>query len=115
MHRGRENRMDKSLLSRSALVNLLSPRLGSGVRRRWDKQASFGKKRQPTGLCLDSLVAQLVKNPPAMQETRAQSLGHEEPLEKGAATHSSIFTWRTPWREDPCGLQSMESPRVGRD
>ena len=44
-----------------------------------------------------SLVAQLVKNPPAMQETCVSSLGWEDPLEKGKATHSSILTWRIPW------------------
>ena len=44
-----------------------------------------------------SLVAQLVKNPPAMQETWVQSLGWEDPLEKGKATHSSILAWRIPW------------------
>ena len=44
-----------------------------------------------------SLVAQLVKNPPAMQETWVRSLGWEDPLEKGKATHSSILVWRTPW------------------
>ena len=44
-----------------------------------------------------SLIAQLVKNPPAMQETLAQFLGWEDPLEKGKATHSSILAWRIPW------------------
>ena len=44
-----------------------------------------------------ALVAQLVKNPPAMQETWVQSLGREDPLEKGKATHSSILAWRIPW------------------
>ena len=48
-----------------------------------------------------SLVAQLVKNPPAMKETWVWSLGWEDPLEKGTATHSSIFAWRTPWTEEP--------------
>ena len=48
-----------------------------------------------------SLVAQLVKNPPAMWETRVQSLGWEDPLEKGKATHSSILAWRIPWTEEP--------------
>ena len=57
-----------------------------------------------------SLVAQLVKNPPAMRETWVRSLGWEEPLEKGKATHSSILAWRIPWT-----LQSMESQRVGHD
>ena len=53
------------------------------------------------------LVAQLVKNPPAMRETRARSLGWEDPLEKGLATHSSILAWRIPRTEEPGGLQSM--------
>ena len=47
------------------------------------------------------LVAQMVKNLPAMQETWVQSLGREDPLEKGMATHSSILTWEIPWTEDP--------------
>ena len=46
---------------------------------------------------------------PAIQETRVQSLGPEDPLEKGMATHSSIHAWRIPWTEDPSGLQSMGS------
>ena len=57
-----------------------------------------------------SLVAQMVKNLPAMQEfqeTQVQSLGGEDPLEKGMATHSSILDWRIPWTEVPGGLQSM--------
>ena len=59
---------------------------------------------------LGSLVAQLVKNGPAMQETPVRFLGWEEPLEKGTATHSSILAWRIPWREfhgDPSKVQSM--------
>ena len=56
-----------------------------------------------------SLVAQMVKNPLAMQEAQAQSLGQENPLEKGMATHSSILAWRIPWAEEPGGLQSMGS------
>ena len=51
-----------------------------------------------------SLVAQMVKNPPAMQETWARSLGWEDPLEKEIATHSSILAWRIPWTEEPGGL-----------
>ena len=62
-----------------------------------------------------SLVAQMVKNLPAMQETQVQSLGSEDPLEKGMATHSSILAWRIPWTEDPGGLHSMGSQRVGHD
>ena len=51
-----------------------------------------------------SLVAQTVKNLPAMQETQVQSLGWEDPPEKGMVTHSSILTWRIPWTEEPCKL-----------
>ena len=51
-----------------------------------------------------SLVVHMVKNLPAMQETRVQSLGQEDPLEEGLATHSRIFAWRSPWPEEPGGL-----------
>ena len=54
-----------------------------------------------------SLMAQTVKNLPARQETPVRSLGWEDPLEKGMATHSSILAWRIPWTEEPGGLQSM--------
>ena len=59
------------------------------------------------------LVAQTVKSLPAMRETRVQSLGWEDPLEEGMATHSSILAWRIPWTEKPSGLQSMGSQRMG--
>ena len=62
-----------------------------------------------------SLVAQILKNPPAMCETRIPTLGQEDPLEKGMATHSSILAWRIPWTEEPGGLQSMGLPRVRHD
>ena len=62
-----------------------------------------------------SLVVQKVKNLPAMQETWVQSLGQEDPLEKGMATHSSILAWRIPWTKEPGGLQFMGSKRVGHD
>ena len=61
------------------------------------------------------MVAQVVKNPPAMQETRVPSLGWEDPLKKEMATHSSILAWRIPWTEEPSGLQSMGLPRVRHD
>ena len=50
-----------------------------------------------------SMVVQMVKNPPAMQETQVQSLGREDPLQKGMVTHSSILAWRIPWIEEPAG------------
>ena len=62
-----------------------------------------------------SLLAQVVKNPPVIQETRVQSLGQEDPLEKGMATHSSILAWIIPWTEDSCGLQSTGLKRVRYD
>ena len=62
-----------------------------------------------------SLVAQTIKNLPAMWETWVQSLGQEDVLEKGMATHSSILAWRIPWTEEPGGLQSMGLLRVGHD
>ena len=62
-----------------------------------------------------SLVAQMVKSLPAMQETRVRSLGQEDPLGEGMATHSSILAWRIPRTEEPGGLQSMGSQRVGHN
>ena len=61
------------------------------------------------------LMSQTVKNLPAMQETRVQSLGQEDPLEKEMATHSSILAWRILWTEDCDRLQCMRSQRVGKD
>ena len=66
------------------------------------------------GLCGASLVAQLVKNLPTMQETWVRSLAREDPLEEGMATHSSILSWKIPWTEEPGRLQSMGSQRVVR-
>ena len=60
-------------------------------------------------------MAKMVKNLPAMKETRIQSLGWEDPLEKGMGTHSSILAWRLPWTEEPGGLQSVGSQRAGHD
>ena len=60
-------------------------------------------------------MAQMVKNVPAIQKTQGQSLGQEDALEKGRATHSSILAWRIPWTEAPGGLQSLGSQRVGHD
>ena len=57
----------------------------------------------------------MVKSPPAIQETRVRSLGHENPLEKGRATHSSILAWRIPWTEEPDGLESTGVTRVRLD
>ena len=61
------------------------------------------------------LVAQTVKNPPAMKETQVWSLSQEDPLEEEMATHSSILAWRIPWTEESGGLQSMGLQRVRHD
>ena len=57
----------------------------------------------------------VVKNLPAVQETQVQSLGQEDLLEEGTAAHSSVLVWRIPWTEEPGGLQSVGSQRVGHD
>ena len=62
-----------------------------------------------------SLVVQMAKNPPAMQEIRIPSLDQEDPLEKEMAIHFRILAWEIPWIEEPGGLQSMGSQRVGHD
>ena len=62
-----------------------------------------------------SLVAKMVKNLPAIEETQVRSLGQEDPLEKGVTTHSSIHAWEVPWTDEPGGLQSMGSMRVRHD
>ena len=62
-----------------------------------------------------SLVAQKVKNLPAMRETQVRFLGGEDPMEKGTATHSNILPWRIPWTEEPGGPQSMGLQRVRHD
>ena len=69
----------------------------------------------PPDLAGVPLVAQMIKNPPAMWETWIQPLGWEDPLEKDMATHSSILAWRIPWTEEPGRLQSMGSQRVRHD
>ena len=60
-------------------------------------------------------MAQMVKHLPAMRETQVQSLGQEDPLEKEMATHLTILAWRIPWTEEPAGLQSVGSQRVGHN
>ena len=68
--------------------------------------------RLPDGSGRASLVAQRLKRLPAMWETWVRSLGWEDPLEKGKATHSSILAWKSPWTEQPGGLESMKLQRV---
>ena len=79
----------------------------------WVRRSPGEGKGYPLQYSWASLVAQIVKNPPAMQETRVLSLGRQDLLEKGMATHSSILAWRIPWTEEPGGLRSTGSQRVG--
>ena len=73
----------------------------------WKNQLTFSKKGFP--------VVQMVKHLPAVREIQVRSLGWEDPLEKEMATHSSTHAWKIPWTEEPGGLQSMVSQRVGHD
>ena len=78
-------------------------------------EKSIGRLNLSQRVLLASLVAQMVKGLPAIQETWVQSLGGEDPLEEDIATHSSILAWRIPWMEEPGGLQSMGLKRVRHD
>ena len=81
------------------------------------KQKHLNNNNNNNNVILDwaSLVTSLEKNLPTVQETRDQSLGREDPLEKGTATHSSIPSWRIPWTEEPGGLQSTGSQSLRHD
>ena len=82
----------------------------AGVEGRWGRVSPrWGSHCCGLSCCRAPLVAQTVKNLPVMQDTQIQSLGREDPLEKGMATHSSILAWRIPRTEGPGRLQSMES------
>ena len=75
----------------------------------------LGKNCFASSSVLSSLVVQIVKNLPAVEETRVQSLGQEDPLEKSMATHSNILAWKIPWTEEPGRLRSIGSRRVRHD
>ena len=88
---------------------------GTGNSSQFSVMTCMGRESRKEGIYAytwASLVAQMVKNPPAMQKTWFRSLCWEDLLEKGMATHSSISAWRIPWTEEPGGLQSMGSQRV---
>ena len=74
-----------------------------------------GRYGNPFQYSWSPLVAQTIKNLPAMLETWVRSLGWEDPLEEGMATHSSILAWRVPWTEEPGRLQSIRLQIVGHD
>ena len=105
---GQEDPREKEMATRSSILAWRIP---------WTKepggQQSMGS--QDLDMTRQSLVAQMVKRLPTMRETLVQSLGWEDPLEKEMAPHSSTLAWKTPWAEEPGGLQSMELQRVGHD
>ena len=84
---------------------------GSGGTNEWNTEGSTVILQDNTGL---SLVAQLIKNRPAVRETRVPSLGWEDPLDKETATRSSVLAWKILWTEEPGGLQSMGSQELDR-
>ena len=83
--------------------------------RPWSLKELDTTEQRSLSLSRASLVVQSVKNLSAVQETWVQSLGQEDPLEKGTATHSRILAWRILWIEEPGGLQFIGSQRVGCD
>ena len=89
----------------------LSPHLSLGL----SSLVSNGQHPPPTNTSQAFLVAQSVKNLPAVQETQVQSLGQEDLLEKEMANHSSILAWKIPWTEERGRVQSMRLQRVGHD
>ena len=102
--------------------NNLSQMVASAMRKQLSvKQLWKCSKREiriessPNRVPYSLLVAQTVENPSALQETWVGSLGQEDSLEKGMAIHSSILAWRIPWTEEPGGLQSTVSQRVGHN
>ena len=82
------------------------PTLQGGSFPSWSQASCLGNSKSLEG-------GSVVRNLPTMQEMWAQSLGREDPLEEGMATHYSIFAWRIPWTEEPGGLQSKGLQRVG--
>ena len=106
----KEIRQQKRQSKSRGEFDLSEAAVSSGMK--WDLKSL---PRNWTKVACASLVAQLVKNLPAMQETQIWSLGQEDPLEKEMATHSSILAWRIPWTQETCGLQSMGLRRVGHN
>ena len=92
---------------------LLSQKTGSKAETLTQSLIHYHLVNNPASCYQQYLVLQAVKNLPAMQETRVWSLGQEDPLAKGMATHPSLLAWRIPWTEEPGWLQSVGLQRIG--
>ena len=104
------NRLPWQLAGKKSTCNAEDPSLSPGSGRSPAEGMGY-----PLQYSWTFLVAQTVKNPTTMRETWIQSLGWEDPLEEGMATHPSILAWEILWTGKPGGLQSMGSQRVGQD
>ena len=97
------------------LISRFTVRFQTGASNKVPKTIEVGFRRDFYPSIVASLVTQLVKSLPIMWETRVQSLGQEDPLEKEMATYSSTLAWKIPWTEEPGRLQSMGLQRVRHD
>ena len=113
---GREDPLEKEMATHSSILAWRIPWTEEpGSYSPWGHKESDTTERPHFHFVFRSQVAQTVKRLPTMQETQVQSLGREDPLEKGMATHSSTLAQRILWMEEPGGLQSMGSQRVGHN
>ena len=97
------------------LISRFTVRFQTGASNKVPKTIEVGFRRDFYPSIVASLVTQLVKSLPAVWETWVRSLGQKDPMEKKMATHSNILAWRIQWTEEPGGLQSTGSQRVGLD
>ena len=113
--------LEKEMATHSSVLAWESQGRGSLVgcrlwgRTELDTTEATSQQQQQQHVYWSSLLAQIVKNMPVMQETWIWSLGQEDPLKKGMAAHSSILAWRVSWTEEPGRLQSVESQRIGHN
>ena len=115
---GQEDPLEEGMATHSSILawRILWTGEPGGPQSMWPHELNMTERLQNTFLkFLNPKVAKMVKNPPGMWETWVRSLGWDDPLEEGMATHSSILAWRIPQTEEPGRLQSIGSQRVGHD
>ena len=113
MQENNSSRRMSTVMLIQIIIKLLKAKITEQVLKAEREKLSIPDRGTMIWLTFDFPGAQTVKNLPAVQETGAQSLGWEDPLEESLATHSNILAWRIPWIEKPGGLQSMQLQRVG--